>query len=438
LLKATNRIDLRKRRLELKKEDPILLKRSSFADIVTLINRELVDRYNEKIERKKSAILLPRIQLLMNEYDLNIAGIPQSRLIQHVFDAITGYDILHNYIADPTVTNIEVEGPDDVFFMKDLRWKKAPISFGSTAALNDYIYRIFNRLGGRFSLDNPLGKIEDEEWNLRIRAGGFDIRPDSPTISIRKLSKNVLSSKEIRYSMSEPVEEFLRFAVEAGLTIGICGPFGAGKTRAMGTMMSWIPPFKHVGLIQGSNEIPKVHPMMRRSLTRSLVGEQGRAITETDLLEFAKQENYSVIGFGEFLNEAALPMLHILQLNIQSFFTFHANDAFGAIHSFIWMIMQANGADYDVNYLVGQLATYIDIIVIYDRLRAKDVVQFTGELDSEGKPIYQSIFSFDVQEETKHELIGTWKRNFENKLCEKIIRKAAWNGVAIPDNLALL
>jgi len=305
LLKSKIPIDLRQKRLDTKKIDPHVVKNNSFTDIVNLINNQLIKRYNEKIERKKFEVLVTRVSILVNEYDLVIPGVQQSRLVEQIVDAITGYGVLQPWIAKKGVTNIEIESPNEIFVMENLKWKKIPVSFESTKELQDYIYRIFNRLGGRFTQDNPLGKIEDEEWNLRIRAGGFDLRPDSPTLSIRILRKEILTPEEVRYSMSETVEKFLRFAAAAGFTVGFVGPFGSGKTAMMGQYLSWIPNFKHIGLIQSSNEIQKVHPFMRRGLTRELVGEQGKKFGEMELLDFAKQENYSVLALGEFLDMVA-------------------------------------------------------------------------------------------------------------------------------------
>lgn len=434
MLKEKQPIDLRKMRLDKRKEDHVLLKRNSFSDIVTLVNRELVERWTEKIERKKEVLILPRIQSLVNEYDLHIPGISMSRLIDHIFDAITGYDILHPYVANPAVQNIEVEGPDEIYVMENLRWRKAPVAFGSEKELQDYIHRIFNRLGGRFSLDNPLGKVEDYDWNLRIRAGGFDIRPDGPSMSIRKLSKRILNQSELDYGMSRMLQSFVQFCMDAGFNVSIIGPFGSGKTRMLGTLLSMAPKFKHVGLIQSANEIPRVHPFMRRSLTRDLVGELGSKISEADLIDFAKQEMYSVLGIGEFLDEAAISYLHVLQLGIQVLNTYHAYDRRSAVHSLTYM-MKRGGSGFHVDYLVEQLAEHMNILIIMDRLRVVEIGQFTGRIDAQGNPESEPLFRFEIEKESKHELIGEWRTVPDAKLCEKLVRKARLNGVTIPPEL---
>lgn len=437
MLDAKHPIDLRAMRLEKRKLDPVYSRNTSFTDMVTLINKQLVDRYKEKIERKHFILLQTRVTALVNEFSLSLPGVPQSRLVDMIVDSITGYGVLHPWIADKAVTNIEVESPSDIYVMRNQKWKKELISFDSLKDLEDYIYRLFNRLGGRFTMDSPLAKIEDEEWNLRIRAAGFDLRPDSPTMSIRKLRKDTLTEKEIRYMMSPNIEDFLRFAMRAGMTAGIVGPFGSGKTSLLSSLLSWVPVDKHVGLIQSANEIQRVHPLMRRGLTRDIVGELGQRIDEMKLLDFAKQENYQVLALGEFLNEAALTMLHILQIGIHSLFTYHANDPRGAIHSFVFMMMRA-GQGYDVSYLVDELARNMDLIVVTDRLRVKEIAQFTGEVDGQMNPIYETLYRFDVEEESRHELIGSWKRIEENKLCEKLRRKALLSGTPVPQGLALI
>ncbi len=436
MFKTAHAVDLRKKRLDVRKEDQVQLKRSSFADMVTLVNNELVDRWNDKIEKKKAVVILPRIQALVNEHDLHIPGIPQSRLVDHLFNSITGYDILHPYVANPAITNIEIESPNDIYYMEGLRWKKAPVSFDSQKALQDYVYRIFNRLGGRFSMDNPLGKVEDDDWNLRIRAGGWDVSPDGVTMSMRKLSKDILTQLELDYGMSRMMQRFMKFAIAAGFNVDVVGPFGSGKTRLLGTFMSWLPTFKHNCLIQSANEIPKVHPFMRRRLTRELVGEQGQKITESDIMNFAKQENYQAIGLGEFLDEVAMIYLHLLQLNTQILSTHHAESGLGGIHSLVYM-MRSGDKRAREEYLIKQLAEQMDLVVVTNKLRVVEIAQYTGEIRN-GDPVVEPLFTFHVDQEDKHELIGTWKREEAIKLCSKLLRKARMNGQEIPADMELV
>ncbi|KZE78177.1 hypothetical protein AV654_19570 [Paenibacillus elgii] len=406
--------------------------------MVSTITRELVYRWNDKIERKKYNVYLNRVRSLVNEYDYFIAGTPEARLVEMIVDAITGYDILHPFVANQAITNIDVQAFDDVRVMEDMRWRKPPISFGSEQKLQDYIHRLFLRLGGRFSLDNPLAKVEDEEWNLRIRAAGFDVSPDSPTLTIRKLRKEALGPEEIKYAMSDNIHKFLDFTAKAGYTVGFVGPFGSGKTTVLGTFISWMPTTKKVGLIQSSNEIPKVHPFMIRRMTREKVGERGRMISEIDILDFIKQENPQSIALGEFLDGAALTMLHILQLGIQSCFTYHANDPRGAIQAFVFMMMRAGGG-YDVRYLIEELAKNMDLVVIMDRRRVREIIQFTGEIE-EGSymPVYKTLYKFNVESENKYELMGSWSRDYDVRLCDKLVEKAKLNGVPIPPELRLV
>jgi len=98
-------------------------------------------------------------------------------------------------------------------------------------------------------------------------------------------------------------------------------------------------------------------------------------------------------------------MLHMMQLGLQSVFTFHANSAEGSIHSFTFLIKRAGG-DYSVDYIISELARNMDLIVIMDRLRVREIVQFTGEM-KDGFPVYESIYMFDIETEDRHELMGS-------------------------------
>ena len=433
------KVSLIDKRNNIREIEDSIVKRNSFSDIVSMVNKVLVERYKERIVRKNYNLLLQRVSNVVKEFDLHIPGIPHKRLVEQIVDSITGYDILHQYIANKNITNIEIEDHNNVYVMENLKWKKAPINFESPQYLKEYVHRLFNRLGGRFTYDNPLARIEDPEWNLRIRAGGFDVSPDSTTLSIRKLRKEPLGPKEIRYSMSQLAEEFLRFAVKAGLTIGVVGPFGSGKTTLLATLLSWIPKDKHINLIQSSNEIQKVHPFMRRRIVRNNNTEEGVSFGEIDLLKFAKQESPDVIALGEFLDEAALTMLHILQLEIQALYTYHANTARGAVHAFNFMAKQGKNTSFSTEYLIEELANYMDIVIIMDRLKVKEIIQYSGEIDRESfTPKYTKLFEFNIEKEDRYELIGELKRNYDVPLYDKLLQKAKWSGVKVPEHLGLI
>jgi len=135
------------------------------------------------------------------------------------------------------------------------------------------------------------------------------------------------------------------------------------------------------------------------------------------------------------------PKTHLKQalssfLVLQSVFTFHANSAEGSIHSFTFLIKRAGG-DYSVDYIISELARNMDLIVIMDRLRVREIVQFTGEM-KDGFPVYESIYMFDIETEDRHELMGSWKRNKDVKLCNKLVQKAKWSGTPIPPALELI
>jgi protein-tyrosine-phosphatase len=100
-------------------------------------------------------------------------------------------------------------------------------------------------------------------------------------------------------------------------------------------------------------------------------------------------------------------------------------------------MMKQAGAGYESSYLVEELARNMDIIVIMDKLRVREIVQYTGEIRGHN-PVFQTLYRFDVQEENKHELLGNWRRNRETFLSEKLIFKAKLNGTPIPADLKLI
>lgn len=416
---------------KIKKKNYGYQENNTFSQMVNIVNNILIDNYNDRIERKRIPILIPRVRGIVDQQRFNIPGVSTESLVESITEALTGYENIHHLVANKEVKNIVVQDFKRTWIMQGLKWRPVSINFNSPSELNRYISRVVSRLGGRYTMANPLAKIEDDDFNLRIRAAGYDISPDSPKLFIRRLSKDILNPNEIRYSMSQPIEDFLKFCIRSGFNIGVTGTYGSGKTSLLGTMSSWIQSNKHVTLIQSSNEIQLVHPFMTRLMTRELVGEQGNVVREIDLLDFSKQTNSNVICLGEFLDEAAYTYLHVLQQGVMSLCTYHANDPAGAVNSFIYMVNRANQTMYDNDELIRQSAMYNDILVVMDRLKVREIVQFTGEVRS-GQPVYEPIWKFNVSEETNYELKGTWSKVNGASLCEKLKRKAQLSGVSIP------
>lgn len=406
-------------------------KYQSFSNIVDITNEILVDRYNEKIERKRMKVLVPKVKTILEDKKLYIPGVPIEQLSEHIIEAITGYGLIHQLIANKEINNITVHDYRKTFIQQNLKWRPVHIDFGSPSNLENFTRRVISRLGGRYNLSSPIARVEDEDFNLRIRATGFDISPDSPKLFIRRLAKEPLKPEQVRYAMSESVENFLRFCVRAKFNIGVTGTYGSGKTSILQLLISWINPLLHVALIQSSNEIQKVHPYLTRLFTRELVGEKANKITESELLNLVKQITPHVLVLGEFLDESAHTMLHVLQQGIQSLYTYHANDPDGAINAYNYMVQMVASNQYSEEKIISESAKYNDIMIIMDRLRVREIVQFTGEIIN-GMPKYEPIFTFDVSEETQYELKGSWRKIPGAQLCNKLQAKASLSGTPIP------
>ncbi|CAF1786658.1 Putative conjugal transfer protein Rv3659c [Bacillus subtilis] len=413
-----------------RKNNPTSIK--NFSHIVDIVNEILIDIYDEKIEKKRLDVLMPRVQKILEDKELTVPGVPIDKLAQNVSEALTGYGQIHHLIADPSITNIIVVNYNLTFIMKNLRWRPIRVDFGSEQNLREFVRRVVSRLGGRYTLSSPIANVEDEDFNLRIRATGFDISPDSPKLFIRRLSNKPLTEEQVKYAMSDSIRDFIDFCVKAKFNIGIAGTYGSGKTSLLQKMISNVPPNLHVALIQSANEIQEVHPFLTRLFTRDLVGENGKKINESDLLMLVKQITPQVLALGEFLGEEAHTMVHILQQGIQSFYTFHANDPEGAIHAYNYMVQMSGNSSYTQSQLIEESAKYNDIMIIMDRLRVRELVQFTGNVVN-GAPEYKPIFKFKVNEETAYELKGFWEKEPGVVLCDKLMRKASLAGVTVPN-----
>ena len=181
-------------------------------------------------------------------------------LRQRLFDSIRGLDILQNIVDDETVTEIMVNGPDNIFVEKDGRISKYCEQFSSRERLMDVIQQIVSGANRRVNEASPIVDTRLDN-GARVNVVLNPIALDGPVLTIRKFPSKAIDMKRLIElgSIDEDTAGWLRKIVIAGYNIFISGGTGSGKTTFLNVLSNYIPEDERIISIEDSAELQIRH-----------------------------------------------------------------------------------------------------------------------------------------------------------------------------------
>ncbi len=337
-----------------------------------------------------------------------------------VFNSMRGLDVLQPLVDDPSVTEIMINGPDDVFIEQDGRLFKKKVSFGSREKLENVIQNIVAKVNRTVNESTPIvdARLQD---GSRVNVVLPPIALNGPTVTIRKFPENPMTVQQlIAYkSITPEVAEFLERCVKAKYNIFISGGTGSGKTTFLNAMSNFIPHDERVITIEDSAElqIRGVDNLVRLE-TRNANMEGKGEITIRDLIKSSLRMRPERIVVGEVRGAEALDMLQAMNTGHDgSLSTGHANSTKDILSRLETMVL--TGAQIPLDAIRQQIASAVDIIIQLSRLRDKSrrTMEITEVLGYENgeiqlNPLYQFV---ETGEDEKHNIIGGLQRT-ENKM----------------------
>lgn len=332
-----------------------------------------------------------------------------------VFNSMRGLDVLQPLVDDPSVTEIMINGPDDVFIEQDGKLFKKNVSFGSTEKLENVIQNIVAKVNRTVNESTPIvdARLQD---GSRVNVVLPPIALNGPTVTIRKFPENPMTVQQlIAYkSITPEVAEFLERCVKAKYNIFISGGTGSGKTTFLNAMSNFIPHDERVITIEDSAElqIRGVDNLVRLE-TRNANMEGKGEITIRDLIKSSLRMRPERIVVGEVRGAEALDMLQAMNTGHDgSLSTGHANSTKDMLSRLETMVL--TGAQIPLEAIRQQIASAVDIIIQLSRLRDKSrrTMEITEVLGFENgeiilNPIYQFI---ETGEDENHKIIGSLQR----------------------------
>lgn len=345
------------------------------------------------------------IQLIHDRFIavLSQSGVPLSKedaqqLEKIVVDEIVGYGPLESLLADPSITEIMVNGWNHTYIEQKGRITESTIHFDDDA----HVLRIIDRI------IRPLGRRVDRKWPMvdarlpdgsRVNAIIPPSAIDGPTITIRKFSKKKLTVEDlIQYgSLTPQMSDFLQACVQARLNIIVSGGTGSGKTTLLNVLSNFIPNQDRIVTIEDSAELQLAKPHIVRLESKPADPDGSGRVTIRDLVVNSLRMRPERIVVGEVRSGEALDMLQAMNTGHDgSLTTLHANTPRDAISRLETLTLMA-GIDFPVKVVREQIAAAIDLIVQQARMRdgSRKVVQITEVQGMEGDiVVLQDVFRF--------------------------------------------
>ena len=309
------------------------------------------------------------VERLVVEGGIPMTAVERDRVIEEVQDEVFGLGPLEQLLKDPTISDIMVNGFDNVYIEKGGRLIETNVRFKDQAHLRMIIDRIVSNVGRRIDDSSPIvdARLDD---GSRVCAVIPPLALIGPVMSIRRYGKKLLSTEDLlkNATLTHGILDFLSGCVEARMNIVIAGGSGSGKTTMLNTMSRFIPEDERVVTIEDTAELQMQQSHVVRLETRPANIEGAGAVTARDLVINTLRMRPDRIIVGESRGPEALDMLQAMNTGHDgSMTTVHANtprDAFSRLETMVMMASQ-NVPD---KVIRQQLASAINLLVQCARL----------------------------------------------------------------------
>jgi pilus assembly protein CpaF len=323
----------------------------------------------------------------------------RERLVEEILDDILGLGPLEQLLKDPDISDILVNGCDQIFVEKRGLLQKVDVRFQDNRHLMQVIDRIVSAVGRRVDETSPMVDarlLDGSRFNAIIPP----LSLDGPMVSIRRFGTRAITPDDLIAfgSCPRPMMEVLRGCVRSKLNIIISGGTGSGKTTLLNVLSSFIPEGERIITIEDSAELQLQQSHVVRLETRPPNVEGRGEVNQRDLLKNCLRMRPDRIILGEIRGGEAIDMLQAMNTGHDgSLATIHANstrDAVARLETMVGMGMP-NLSDKNIREMIARA---VDVIVQLDRLSdgARRVLAVTEVVGMEGTVVTtQDIFVFE-------------------------------------------
>ncbi len=327
------------------------------SDLRGISDEELYEMIDELIASKEK------------EYRLSLR--PKLKLRNSLFDSFRRLDILQELLDDKDITEIMVNGKEDIFIEKKGRSIRLNKRFKSNEQLEDMIQQIVSEVNRVVNVSSPIADARLKDGS-RVHIVLPPVSLVGPIITIRKFPEVISMERLILLeAINKEASDFLKKLVRAGYNIFISGGTNSGKTTFLNALSAYIPDDERVITIEDSAELQLKHIKNIVRLEAKPANIQGeKAVSIADLIKASLRMNPSRIVVGEVRGAEALDMLQAMNTGHDgSLSTGHGNSPKDMLSRLETMVLSA--ADLPLAAIRSQISSAVDIMIHLGRLRDK-------------------------------------------------------------------
>lgn len=346
----------------------------NLVDMKTTVQARLIDQMGFEMEVARPDQVRARVSEIFNQIVVDEALIltrtERTDLLNAILAEILGFGPIEPLLADDTVDEIMVNGPQSIYVERNGKLERVRASFESNDHVKRVIDRIISPLGRRLDESSPMvdARLPD---GSRVNAVIPPLALNGPTVTIRKFSKDPYTAEHLIGfgSVTRPMITYLQCAVAARLNILVSGGTGSGKTTALNVLSSFIPDDERIVTIENAAELQLQQDHVITLETRPPNIESRGEVTIRDLVINALRMRPDRIIVGEVRGGESLDMLQAMNTGHDgSLTTLHSNSPWDALSRLETMVLMA-GMDLPARAIHEQIASAVHLIIQQERMR---------------------------------------------------------------------
>ncbi len=418
--------------------------KAGLAEFKQKIQQQLIEKLDKEYHGKMlpegdelQKIIEELVNVFCNDGELFITRPDRQKLTKQLIDEMIGFGPITPLLMDEEVSEVMVNGPQQVWVERKGRLEKTEIRFQDDQHILHVIEKIVSPLGRRIDEASPMvdARLPD---GSRVNAIIPPLAINGPTVTIRKFAKDPLTIDDlIKFGTLTPqIATFLRACVQARLNVVVSGGTGSGKTTTLNVLSSFIPSDERIVTIEDAAELQlrQEHVVTLEARPANVEGKGQIAIR--DLVKNSLRMRPDRIIVGEVRGGEALDMLQAMNTGHDgSLTTAHANTPRDVLSRLETMVLMA-GMDLPVRAIREQTAAAVDLIVQQSRLKdgSRRITHITEVQGMEGDVItLQDIFIYEQRgKDEKGKIIGQFRAT---GIRPKFWEKLTGSGINLPNDI---
>jgi pilus assembly protein CpaF len=355
------------------------VKRSVHAGLLEVLGPKLYDAHLD--QRELETRVRQTLQAVLERDETPLTNADRARIALEVLDEILGHGPLEPYLRDPGISEIMVNGFDQIYVERAGRLEPVPVAFADESHLRRTIDKIVAKVG-------------------RVNAVVPPIALDGSVLTIRKFAADPFTVDDlVGFGTLTPATAYLlQSCVQGRMNILIGGGTGSGKTTSLNVLSSFVPADERIVTIEDAAELQLRQDHVLGLEARPPNVESRGEVAVRDLVRNALRMRPDRIIVGEVRDGAALDMLQAMNTGHDgSITTVHSNSPRDSLSRLETMVLMA-GVDLPARAIREQMASAIDLIVHQSRLKdgTRRITHITEVIGMEGEIVtLQDIFTFD-------------------------------------------